>query len=146
MGTVYVREEFLNLISASQRRTVGAEKDVKQLSTAQLQQVDNKMDTIIHQYVYDEDHYRLRALLERLQRENLLDGLINSRNHRGQTALYCAVVRGAAITALNGALNRRIEVLKTLIDFRADPNIRTNEQNVRFFNLTSVLLQTCMKL
>jgi len=95
-----------------------------QLSVTQLRQLDANMDTIIHQYVYGEDHYRLKALLERLQRENLLDGLINSRNHRGQTALYCAVVRSA--TALNVASNRRIEVLKTLIGFRADPNIRTH--------------------
>ncbi|XP_052768605.1 uncharacterized protein LOC128208925 [Mya arenaria] len=91
-----------------------ARRDVSKLTTGDLEyEVPEKGDTIVHGYacLNPPNHYLLKALLKRLKQEHMID-IINRKNKKNQTALYCAV---------------RLDydkVVKTLIEFGADPNIK----------------------
>ncbi|WAR05403.1 IKBD-like protein, partial [Mya arenaria] len=92
-----------------------ARRDISKLTETQLQGVDpEKGDTIVHEYACRGPHenYHLQALLERLKQKNMINIMINSKNKKNQTALYCAV-----------SLNYD-KVIKTLLKFGADPNIK----------------------
>ncbi|XP_013420915.1 uncharacterized protein LOC106181160 [Lingula anatina] len=89
-----------------------ARRCVANMKSAEITAQDEDGDTYLHIAVCQKDPHLVKALLERITREDTLQVVMNMKNKMDQTALYLATV------------TRQPQVVEMLLSQGADPNLQ----------------------